>query len=143
MKIQNETLDGFLTIGKNSNRITLVNPSDRDWTRSRYILHVGPYGWSKYMVWANCLGDALDEVVDHLAENSPGMLYDDQVAEEYNRCIAMGMPEEEAIELAESDMMVAGNCGNYIASWEWGILAENPTRDELLELTELWKGPGV
>lgn len=114
--------------------IHLVNPSDKTWTKHRFIFWFGAYGWTRLMVWANSLDDALDEAVDWIADNAPGLLADDAVTEEYNRCIGEGMSEEEAQEEATVDTTCAGNCGHYLNSWEWGILAEDPTRAEVLEL---------
>ncbi len=115
-------------------KIEIVNPRDRDWTRHRYILCFGAYGWTKLMVWANSLDSALDEAVDWIVDNAPGLLADEQVAEEYARAIAEGMSEEEALEEAEVDTTCAGNCGNYILSHEWGVVVEDPTRAQVLEL---------
>jgi hypothetical protein len=118
-------------------KIIPVNGSDRDWTRQRFILSFGAYGWTALMVWANSLDDALDEAVDWLADNAPGLLCDDAVNEEYQRGIAAGMSEEDAIEAAEVDTTRAGNNGHYLLSYEWGIVSENPTRKQILELQSL------
>jgi hypothetical protein len=69
-------------------------------------------------------------IVDH----APGLLADEQVNEEYARLIAEGMSEEDAQEEATIDTTCAGNCGNYLNSWEWGIVAEDPTRAQILEI---------
>ncbi len=61
-----------------------VNPGDRDWTCHVYVLYFGAYGWTQLRVWANHLEDALDECIDWIVDNAPGLLADDQVAEEYN-----------------------------------------------------------
>ncbi len=116
-----------------SRKCTLVNPNDRSRTRERYVLWFGAYGTTYLMVWANNLTDALDECVDWIAENAPGLLMDEQVNEAYREAIAEGKTEDQAIEHAEMEMTSAGNCGNYLASWEWGIALENPTRAQLLE----------
>ena len=113
--------------------VILVNPSDRDWTRHRYVLWFGGCGVTNLMIWANGLEDALDEAVDWIAEHAPGYLADESVHEEYNRLIAEGKSEDEAREKAEADTTIAGNAGNYLHSWEWGLTLENPTRKELDE----------
>lgn len=110
-----------------------INSTDRDWTKGRYLLAFGAYGDTRLLVWANSLEDALDECVDWIVENEPGLLADEQVREEYERAIAEGLSEEEAQERAEVDTICAGNYGNYLNSWEWSIVFENPTRAELLE----------
>lgn len=114
--------------------IVPVNGSDRAWTRHRYILAFGAYGWTRLMVWANSLDDALDEAVDWIADNEPGLLVDETVQYAYNFAIGEGVDEDEARELAEADTTCAGNAGHYLASWEWHVLAEVPSRAEVLAL---------
>lgn len=114
--------------------IHIVNPTDRSWTRNRWILWFGQN--TRLMVWGNSLDVALDEAIDWIADNAPGLLADDAVAAEYAAAMAEGLTEEEAIERAEADTTIGGNYGHYVHSWEWGITAENPTRAEVLELTK-------
>lgn len=111
--------------------LEIVNPGDRSWTRHRYILWFGAYGWTRLMVWANSLEDALDEAIDWISVNAPGLLADEQVAEAYREAIARGLSDEEAQQEAEIDTTSGGNCGNYLNSSEWGIVAEDPTRAEV------------
>jgi hypothetical protein len=115
-------------------KIIPVNGSDRNWTKHRYILAFGAYGWTRLMVWANSLEDALDEAIDWIAENAPGLLCDDQVAEAYREAITEGKSEDEAHEIATEDTTCGGNAGHYILSWEWCIVAEDPSRAEVLSL---------
>jgi len=112
----------------------VINSNDRDWTKHRYVLAFGAYGWTVCLVWANHLDDALDECVDWIADNEPGLLCDEAVQEAYNEAIAEGESEEDAMTKAETDMTCAGNHSNYIASWEWTILAEDPDRATLKEI---------
>ncbi len=114
--------------------VTLVNPGDRDWTKHTYILAFGAYGNTLLMLWANSLDEAFDEAIDWIADNAPGLLADEQVAEEYHRAIAEGKTEDEAREIAEQDITIGGNCGNYIRAWEWGIVAEDPSPEQLKEV---------
>jgi hypothetical protein len=123
-----------IIVGEWNQKLTIVNPGDRTRTRHRYVLWFGAYGWTRLMVWANSLDDALDEAVDWIVDHAPGLLCDDVVAEEYGRAIAAGMTPEAAQEEAEEDTTCAGNYGNRILSWEWGIVAENPSRAEVLEM---------
>ena len=115
-------------------KFVAVNSTDRDWARHRYLLAFGAYGETRLLVWANSLDSALDECVDWLADNNPGILADDSVREEYERGIAEGMSEEASRARAEVDTTCAGNCGHYLSSWEWSVVFEDPTRAELLEL---------
>jgi hypothetical protein len=114
----------------------IINASDRDNTSHRFVLHFGAYGRTKCLVWADSLEDALDECVDWIADNKPGLLCDESVQQAYSEAIAEGKPEEAAIKYAERDTTCAGNNGHYIASWEWGILAEDPDRRALKSILE-------
>ena len=115
--------------------IEIVNPCDKSWTDSRFILHFGAYGETRLMVYADHLQDALDESIDWIAENAPGLLCDDEVNEAYQEAIDEGKTEDEAWEIAEQDTTCGGNCGNRILSWEWGILAENPSKEQIRSFT--------
>lgn len=117
-----------------ANAIVFVNPNDKDWTEHRYVLWFGAYGWTRLCVWANSLEDGLDEAVDWIEENAPGLLCDDAVNEAYNDALAQGKSVEEAAEIAEVDTTCAGNHCVHLNSSEWGILAEDPSRDDLLAL---------
>lgn len=119
-----------MTVG----RIVIVNPNDRNWTPHRYVLWFGAYGSTYLAVYAKGLDTALDIAVDYLAEHFPGFLATKEVNEEYTRLIATGMSEEQAMEGATADMTCAGNCGDYLPSWEWGIISENMPRAAFLAL---------
>jgi len=112
----------------------VINSTDRDWTKHRFVLAFGAYGWTVCLVWANHLEDALDECIDWIADNKPGLLYDEAVQRAFQAAIAKGKSEEDAIAEAETDMTCAGNNGRYIASWDWTILAEDPDRKTLKEI---------
>lgn len=113
-------------------KMVAVNGGDRDWTRGRYILGFGEY--LRLMVWGNSFKDALDEAVDWIADNKPGLLHDNEVAEAYAWAVEQGKSEEEAAQEAEIGMTVAGNACHYLLSSEWTIVAENPTRAEVKAL---------
>ena len=115
----------------NQDGINIVNPSQKEWTSERFILNFGAYGWVRLMVWADNLQDALDECIDWIREYEPSMLCDDEVNEAYQEAINDGKTEEEAIEIAEQDTITGGNFGNRILSYEWGIIAENPSREQI------------
>ena len=134
-KIKPAIVNGFPTIGTGicgERKITIVNPNDRDWTRGRYVLWFGACGPTALMAYANSLDDALDECVDWIAEHAPGLLANDAVDAAYSEAVAAGKSEEEAIEEAETDITRAGNAGDCLLSWEWGIALENPTRAQLV-----------
>ena len=118
-----------------SHKIIPVNSSNKDYTNHRFVLWFGgPYSATNLLVWADHLQDALDEAVDWIVDHKPGLLADEEVADEYKRLKAEGKSDEEAMEEAEVDTTTAGNAGNYLHSWEWGIVSEDPTREELLEI---------
>jgi hypothetical protein len=121
---------------KSAKRIKLVaiNSGDKAWTRKRWILWFGATGSTYLLVWANSLDDALDECVDWIADRAKGLLADSEVNDEYNRLVAEGIDEEEAQQQAEVDTTQAGNEGHYLHSREWGIYAENPSREQVLAL---------
>ena len=116
--------------------IEIVNPTDRDWTKHRYILAFGAYGWTRLMVGANSLGDAIDESIDWIVDHAPGLLCDEQVTEAYQEAIRAGMSEEKAAEEAAVDTICGGNEGHYILAWECNLIVEDPTRAEVLALLE-------
>ncbi len=115
-------------------QITIVNASDRSWTRHNFVLAFGAYGDTVLRVYANSLDSALDEAIDWIVDNAPGLLADEQVAETFQDAIARGMSEEDAQEEATQDTTCGGNCGNYILSQEWAIVAEDPSRTEIKAL---------
>ena len=111
-----------------------VNPNDGGWTNGRFVLAFGAYASIYLVVWANGLDDALDGAVDWIVDHKPGLLCDDQVSELYKEALAEGCSEERAHEKAEVDCTCAGNAGNYIPSWEWSVVAENPSRQQMLAI---------
>lgn len=114
--------------------IHIVNGTDRSWVKHRYVLWFGAYRDTQLMVWGNSLDTALDIAVDWIVDNAPGLLCDDQVQEAYLEAIAEGETEEDAQATAMVDTTCAGNCGNYLHSWEWGVVVEDPTREQIKSL---------
>lgn len=117
-----------------SQKLIIVNPNDRNWTKHRYVLAFGLYGQYKHLVWGNNLQDALDESIDWLADNAPGMLANEAVEDMYKQNLADGMNEEKAMEEAEQDITRGGNAGDCLLSWEWYVIVEDPTRQQILQL---------
>lgn len=124
-------------------KIHAINSNDRDWTRNRYLIGLGAYGWTVLLVWANGLEDAIEECAEWCADNAPGLLADTEVAEEYQRCFELGKMdaslteeenEEQAYEQATVDT-ISCDQGHYFHSWEVNLISENPTRAEILEIT--------
>jgi asparagine synthetase A len=111
-------------------KVALANPSDSDWTRSRYVFAFGAYGDTLVMAWGS-LDDALEAAADWIEEHAPGIFHDDAVREEYELARAEGLSEEKAQERAEQDMTSVCSGNHYIPSWEWTIVFENPDRATL------------
>jgi hypothetical protein len=111
-----------------------VNGGDRDWTRHRWILWFGACAPTLLMVWANDLDAALDEATEWLAEHAPGLLADKEVRERYRGALSEGLLEEAAFADATGDVTCAD--GHYVNSWEWGVIAQDPTRAEIAALKE-------
>lgn len=114
-------------------KIHHVNGSDRGWTRHNYILWFGAYGATYMRVYANSLEAALDIAGDWIEENVPGLLCNELVEEAYNEAIADGESEEQAYETATADVTIL-DCNRYLLSYEWGIVAEDPTRETVLDI---------
>lgn len=109
-----------------------VNPQDADWTDQRFVLWFGEISPVQLLIWGKSLEDCLDEGLDWVEENAPGLLCDTEVAEEYERLIAEGKSEDYAIAESEVDTTSGGNHGVRINSDHWGISLDNPSRGELL-----------
>lgn len=116
-------------------KINIANPSERAFQRNSFLFWFGAYGSTYVLAYGAHLEDALESAVDWIVDNEPGHLMDDEVQEAYERAIAEGKDEEEAIEEAEMDMTGFGHSGmHYLASWEWGIVVESPTKSQLIEI---------
>lgn len=114
------------------NKFYVVNPAESDICLSRFVLCFGAYGSTKMLVWGYCLQSALDKCIDYLRDRLDGKhLITEQVNDEYTELLDQGKTESEAYEQATIDITCGGNYGDYIASWEWGLMAENPDRQEL------------
>lgn len=125
--------------------IRVVNPSDRDWTRHRYVLWFGACGPTRLMVWANGLDSALELAGEWLAEHAPGhiMAHDSEELRALVRASAedLGLDlsrsvdaEYRAHDHATADLTYTE--AGYLTSWEWGIDLEDPTRATLLAFAD-------
>jgi hypothetical protein len=122
-------------------KIEIANPSGKDYGKP-WVLAFGAYGDTYVLAYADSLEDALDECVDWIESNAPGLLADESVHEEYRRILAERVAagadpnDERVIESvqteAEIDTTVAGNAGHYLHSWEWAIAMEDPSKEDLI-----------
>ncbi len=115
-------------------KIAIVNGNDRAWSKHRFILAFGAYGDTRLMVWADHLETALDVAIDWIADNAPGLLADAAVNEAFKEAKDQGLSDDQAMDQATIDTTCGGNCGNYLNSWEWCIVAEDPSRGEILAM---------
>ena len=118
-------------------KLTLVNPSDKGWMRHRYLMEVG-MGYSSwhFLVWANDMNSAFDELGDYCSEHAPGLLNDkDEIIAERDKLVGEGMSEEDAWDEATMDMIQCGNDGmSLFNSWEVNAI-EDPNRKTLKAIT--------
>ena len=106
-----------------------VNPSDRDYTDKAFVLW---FGHIKLYAFGD-LDSALEECGEWIEEHAPGLLANAHVSEAYNEAIEAGSTQEEAQDKAYEDVTQL-DCGRSILSYEWGITAEDPTREQLIEI---------
>lgn len=100
---------------------TIVNPDAYEHPNAAYLLHFGSIGTAYLLAYAGSFSDALDECVDWIADNAPHLLANEQVEQEFYHGVAMGLSDSDAHEYATQDTTCAGNRGDYLHSWEWGI----------------------
>ena len=145
-------------------KLVYLNPNDRpNHQKTRRFNPYAPNEYQRFILWAGhaygsnptyfvyygSFEDALDEVIDWLADTKnehTGVLCNDEVEEAYKAYIAERNPEgisiaeldeslvSEAYEHATVDVTTGGNCGDHIMSDSWGIYAENPTRQQVKDL---------
>lgn len=99
-----------------------------------YVLWFGRMGTTYLMVWAYSLQDALEEGAQWCADHAPGLLSEEQYKEAFKEAIEDGKSEEEAWDEAEVDMTYTES--GHIGSDEWGIEAEDPSREDLIRLRD-------
>lgn len=130
--------------------VVLVNPGERDWKLHRYVLAFGTCAPTYLMVWARSLEDGLEEAAEWLAEHAPGHIME-EYGEEHLALIReaaeeLGVEFEKLSDLddarrwevqdaAEADLTRTES--GFLTSHEWSIVAEDPSREELVELLYL------
>lgn len=114
--------------------IYAINGNDRNFFRNRYIMS---FAGQNYMVWANSIDDATDELIDYVSEDRPNLLCDKQVFAKFEELRFNGVSENEAYEQSSEGMVCGGNCGNYIESQYFDIVLTNPTREEIKNIQKM------
>lgn len=113
------------------NDLAIVNPGAAP---HRWILAFGAYGWTKLLVWADSLDDALEEAGDWIEAHAPGLFCDEAVNEAYAEARERGLSEEDAQTEAEVDTTSVCSGNHSLLSHEWCVVAEDPTRAEIKAL---------
>ena len=127
-----------------------VNGSDRSWTRNRFVLWFGQCAPTYLMIWANDIESAFEIAVEWLDDNAPGhltsfTLEDYQLtAKELKLEWRATWPDYDdmnfvnVVDTTEADHTTIGHTtlkhGTHVASYEWGIIFENPTRAQIKAL---------
>lgn len=133
-----------------SPKINVANASDRSWTRQSFVLWFGQCAPTYVLVYANDLDSALELAADWLADNAPGHLLkhsDPELqtlyAEACHELYGVELPapfgciderQASAYEQATADLTYTE--AGYLTSYEWGIVAENPTKAHLIALSK-------
>jgi hypothetical protein len=142
-----ECFDSEATSGKETmvkRKIEVCNPSDKDWTRQRFVFWFGACAPTFVLAYGNGVESALEAAAEWLAENTPGHivpLHGDEHAELMaEACAEMGlpwpMPDDadpdpywQAEEKATADLTYTES--GYLTSYEWGIALDNPEPGEI------------
>lgn len=135
-------------------KINVANPSEKSWTNRSFLFVFGAYGCTYVLAYGDSLDDALESAAEWLADNAPGhiMAHDSEELADLHRealtgvmaeelCEMAGIPceksycsdpDDRAFEQATADLTYTES--GYLTSYEWGIVRENPTRDELIRI---------
>jgi hypothetical protein len=139
--------------------LTIINPTDRDYTTHRYVLWFGACAPTFLMVYASSLDDALEECAEWLGDNARGLILleghgndtrDEQLDELMaDACKDAGLawPVPDSVEFNSADMQPYWDAEEtayadltrtergFIPSDEWGIeLNEYATRGDIKAL---------
>ena len=107
-----------------------------------FILWFGAYGYTRLLVYARHLEDALEECNGWIEDNAPGLYADDAVTEAYNEALERLRTEEtdadedSLVELAQEEAegdVTSLDGGHYINSWEWGLVGEGLTPRQIAD----------
>jgi hypothetical protein len=133
---------GETNYSRGAHTLTIINPDDRTFYGKAYVLWFGACGPTRLLAYAKSLEDALETCVDWIVDNAPGLLADEQVHEAYNEAIDAAREVGEDVEdddvqcrcqdEATVDTTICGD--HYLHSSEWGIVVEQPSRANMLEL---------
>lgn len=89
--------------------------------RVRYLIGVGDVGTHYYLVWGNCLNDAIDFIVDIDGDNVPGFFADEDTV------LAYWDEDHEDHTYALDYFLSAGNAGDIFTN-EIHVISEDLRR---------------
>lgn len=128
-----------------SPKIHVANPNDKAFYSHSFVLWFGAYGWTRVLVYASDLESALEEAAGYLADNYPGLIMkhdSEELKDLYKEaCEELGAPyppTEENWEKVDEKALIdlTYTESGCIPSWEWGISAEDPTKEDLIEMSK-------
>lgn len=115
-------------------RFIVLTDSKHRGDRPEWLLWVG--GYPRYFLVWGWLEDAIEEVAEWCEEHAPGLLYDP--TEALAEAMAGVDPDDEEAVSKAWDAALADvtqlDCGRYILSQDWGIVADRPNRGTILAL---------
>lgn len=94
---------------------------DDSYGRVRYLIGVGDVGTHYYLVWGDCLNDAINFIVDIDGDNVPGFFADEEITEAYWN------EDHEDHDYAQDMYFSAGNAGELFTS-EIYVISEDLRR---------------
>lgn len=101
------------------------------------------------VIYAGSLDNAIDEMIDWVAENHPDELVDDQVNEAFRTALEANEidPDSDldwddddvqaAQQEAEADTTQGGNNAHYINSDDWSIVSDGASHSDLVEIAKV------
>lgn len=124
----------------------------KGWARHSYVLWFGSHAATNILVYADSLEDALEDAAQEIQERGwlglftepdyedalEDLIRDGEIPagttmEDIKTCgLIDDQYSEKVLRAAETDLTYTES--GWIASWEWGIVAEDPTKEELLQI---------
>ena len=121
-------------------KIHVANPHEKQWTNNKFVLWFGAYGATHILAYGQ-LEEALEAAAEYCVEQGWfGLVtpHDSKAAKEMfadaRDELGPVADESEVFEHAMIDHTYTES--GVIASWEWGITIENPTKADLIRLAK-------
>lgn len=129
----------------------IANPSEKGFWEHTFVLWFDSHAATNVLVYANSLDDALEEAAQVLREKGwtglftepdykdafedlqrDGEIPEGITFEDIATCGMIDEVSEKVLCAAEADLTYTES--GHIASWEWGIVAEDPSKKELIDI---------